>query len=889
MSISPSEWARVRELFHTAVELPQVQRHAYLEQHCNGDADLRREVESLLAADEEGESFIETPIAHIPHTALDQPEAEELDGRQFGAYRIMHEIARGGLGTVYLAERTDDVYRKQVALKLVRRGLDTEDILRRFRHERQILAQLDHPNIARIIDGGTIEEGLPYFVMEYVPGQPITAWCDEHKTATRDRLQLFRKVCAAVTYAHQHLIIHRDLKPSNILVTAEGEPKLLDFGIAKLLTTEAELFTQTSPALRVMTPEYASPEQVRGGNITTATDVYSLGVILYELLTGKRPYRLTTRTSEELARAVVEQEPARPSTAAIANHKSPVTNHKALRGDLDNIVLMAIRKEPQRRYSSVTALSEDIRQHLEGLPVTARTDTWSYRAGKFIKRNKAGVAAAVLVFLSLIGGIAATVWQAKKAMVQRDRAQKRFNDVRRLSNALLFDIAPKVERIEGSMEARKALVNRALEYLDSLGSEAADDAQLQSELAAAYEKVGELQGSPRKPNLNDFTGAIRSYEKARAFRTGLFESTGQSEQLERIAADLATLATLNWLSNDIKDSLECSKAAMEAYARLLAIQPGSRPLQVGQAEAQIELAATHYYNEELPKALPLLRDALQTLEPLRLRYPEDTEIRRPLARAHTLLGISLSWNNQQEEGEREMAKALALGEELMRQNPSDNIFRQGLLDTTFQAAQLFENVDNARAFDFAARSRDLAEEMARSDPADIHARQNVAKSYSLLGQIAVALGKPGEAVGYLAKSAQVFAELVTRDPAQRAYKHDQGRVLMALGTAFHLRKDFPRAIETYDQALALFAELQRLDPGNNFHLRKMEELYSYKGDACRALAESNNAEQRQQYLSAAKANYQRALDILLQLEAQQSLSDYDRKELSKMKSVLAQL
>ncbi|MGZ5004605.1 MAG: protein kinase domain-containing protein [Chthoniobacterales bacterium] len=348
---------------------------------------------------------------------------EPFAGRQFGSYQIMREIGRGGLGAVYLAARADDEYRKQVAIKLVRRGLDTEDILRRFRNERQILAQLDHPNIARLIDGGTTDDGLPYFVMEYVNGQPINGYCDANALSTTERLTLFRKVCSAVTYAHQNLVIHRDLKPSNILVTQDGEPKLLDFGIAKLLSAGDELFTQTIPALRVMTPEYASPEQIKGDKIMTTSDVYSLGVLLYELLTGQQPYRLKTRTPEQIARAITEQEPERPSTVLADNQQSEIGNPKSLRGDLDNIVLMAMRKEPARRYASVGQFSEDVRRHLTGLPVVARKDTVAYRTSKFVNRHRIGVAAAALVLLSLVGGIVATLIQVRTASRERAKAE----------------------------------------------------------------------------------------------------------------------------------------------------------------------------------------------------------------------------------------------------------------------------------------------------------------------------------------------------------------------------------------------------------------------------------------------------------------------------------
>ena len=436
-------WARVKELFEAAVDLDPNQRAALLDKECDEDEALRSEIESLLKSDEQTDGFIEQPAFAIPSDLFPDNVEEPFVGRQFGAYQLIREIGRGGLGAVYLAARADDEYRKQVAIKVIRRGLDTDDIIRRFRNERQILAQLDHPNIARLIDGGTTDDGLPYFVMEYVNGEPIGAYCDAHALTTTERLNLFCKVCAAVTFAHQNLVIHRDLKPSNILVTQEGEPKLLDFGIAKLLSAGDELFTETVPALRVMTPEYASPEQVKGEKITTTSDVYSLGVLLYELLTGQRPYRLKTRSPEEIARAITEQEPERPSTV-YAEHPNPKTqNPKSLRGDLDNIVLMAMRKDPARRYTSVGQFSEDIRRHLEGLPVIARKDTVVYRATKFVRRNKIGVAAAAVVFLTLIGGIVATTWQAKRALrhaqiaaEQRDRAQKQAVKAERVTTFL---------------------------------------------------------------------------------------------------------------------------------------------------------------------------------------------------------------------------------------------------------------------------------------------------------------------------------------------------------------------------------------------------------------------------------------------------------------------
>jgi serine/threonine protein kinase len=425
MPPASERWLRVKELFEGAADLTPNERATFLRKECDGDTALRREVESLLDSDAQTDGFIEQPALEMPRDLFPERPEDSLVGHQFGAYQVIREIGRGGLGAVYLAARVDDEYRKEVAIKLVRRGLDTEDILRRFRNERQILAQLDHPNIARLMDGGTTADGLPYFVMEYVNGQPITAYCEARSLNPTEKLNLFRKVCAAVTFAHQNLVIHRDLKPSNILVAVDGEPKLLDFGIAKLLGPEEEALAPTMAGQRVMTPEYASPEQVKGERITTASDVYSLGVLLYELLTGRRPYRLKTRTPDEISRAITTQEPERPSSAVtkVDHPQSSILHPRFLRGDLDNIVLMAMRKEPARRYTSVGQFSEDIRRHLAGLPVVARKDTVSYRAGKFVNRHRIGVAAAMLILLSLVGGIIATLIQVRTARHERVKAE----------------------------------------------------------------------------------------------------------------------------------------------------------------------------------------------------------------------------------------------------------------------------------------------------------------------------------------------------------------------------------------------------------------------------------------------------------------------------------
>src|SRR5215210_2267496 len=398
-------WERVKEIFAAARELPAAARPDFLTEACAGDPAVRREVESLLAAQSGiGESFLAEPAAGEAFRLIEHRGTEEWIGRRIGAYRVLAELGSGGMGTVFLAARADAEFERQVAIKVIRRGLDRAEIVSRFRQERQILAGLDHPNIARLLDGGATEEGLPYLVMERVEGVPIDRYSAEASLDLPGKLGLFLKICAAVQYAHRNLIVHRDLKPSNILVTREGEPKLLDFGIAKFLEPgPAEGLTISGE--RLLTPDYASPEQVLGEPITTSSDVYSLGVLLYQVLCGRPPYRIAGRTPQELERVVCEEEPLPPSRT-LSRGSDTEKLREQLRGDLDNIVLKALAKEPARRYASVEHLSEDLERYLTGRPVLARSGGWWYRSGKLLRRHRLAAAAAGAVALSLILGIA---------------------------------------------------------------------------------------------------------------------------------------------------------------------------------------------------------------------------------------------------------------------------------------------------------------------------------------------------------------------------------------------------------------------------------------------------------------------------------------------------
>ncbi|HEX7831758.1 MAG TPA: serine/threonine-protein kinase, partial [Thermoanaerobaculia bacterium] len=476
----PAESARLRqvqEIFLRVADLPVTERMHALERECGHDATLRIEVESLLAHDGGDSTFISDLVGEGTAAVTSALEERWL-GRRLGAWRITGVLGRGGMGAVYAVERDDGAFRKRAALKLIRAHLDSDHVRRRFVEERQILAQLNHPNIARLLDGGETEDGVPFLVMEAVEGVPVTEYCARENVSLAERLRLFTTVCHAVHFAHTQLVVHRDLKPGNILVDAKGNVKLLDFGIAKLLAPGASSMLTRDGEL-ALTPDYASPEQLRGEPVATSTDIYSLGAVLFEILTGARAHTFGAYTLPEFMRVICDEERPLPSA-----HATPRLA-RSLRGDLDNIVLTALRKDPSRRYASVEQFAEDVERHLAGRPVIARGDAWSYRAGKFIRRNRAAMAAAALLAISLIAGIVGTVWQAR-------RAERRFQQVRGLANTFLFDFHDEIRDLPGSTRARELVVQTALTYLDNLSQEARDDARLQMELGAAYEKVGDV-------------------------------------------------------------------------------------------------------------------------------------------------------------------------------------------------------------------------------------------------------------------------------------------------------------------------------------------------------------------------------------------------------------
>ncbi len=773
--LTPERYRQVRDLVADALEQPTESRIAFLARACSGDRELQREALSLLDAHLQADSS--AFLSQLPDAVtLDQSEegAPSPLGRRIGPYEVEGELGRGGMGVVFRAVRADDTYRKAVAIKLVPEAGLSETARRRFLEERQILAHLDHPNIARLLDGGETEAGLPYLVMELVAGERIDRYCDGRNLGVAQRLELFVEVAAAVHYAHRNLVVHRDLKPPNILVTAEGVPKLLDFGIARLRHPEQEA---TVTDVRALTPEYASPEQAKGDPLTIATDVYSLGVVLYELLTGHRPYRLKGESAPHVLAAVAEQDPEAPSAAVTrpetrSEGGKPVTVdpeqigrvrglsvaalRKRLQGDLDTILLKALRKEPGQRYLSVEAFADDIARYLDGKPVRARRPTLAYRATKFVRRNPAAAVGVGFAALALVAGIAATTWQARRAEEQRLRAERRFADVRKLANTVLFDVHDAVLPLPGSTGVRELLVQSGLEYLDSLSSETAGDPGLQVELGRAYKRVGDVQGGTFAANLGDVPGALASYRKS----AELLDAAVARDPAGRAALvdTLRALSSAEVQAGDAKAGRRHAERAVEL----------NRAESAGDAKGRREVALSlfslgfaAYHEGDLETSEAALREQTALLEALHAESPGDLKLTLSLAGGHWSLAGTLWGRRRLPEAVEHYERARALQEETLRAAPGDRAARRQLAYTHESLGALWSSTRDARAVAALRSALELRREAAQSDPRDADARLNAIAARK---NLAIALAR----FGHLAESRVLAEESVAAGEAERS-------------------------------------------------------------------------------------------------------------------------
>jgi eukaryotic-like serine/threonine-protein kinase len=560
MDHTTETFLRIEAIFHEALAAPDETRPELITARCEGNRPMAAEVFALLEACEAEE----TEAAARSHDAGGEVRAE---ARRIGPYLLDGLLGRGGMGAVYLAHRVDGQFEQKVAIKLIDLPLATDLFRERFRQERQILAGLQHPFIARLLDGGVTQEGDLYLAMEYVDGVPIHRFCEKRNLAQAERLALFMQVCEAVQFAHQNLVVHRDLKPDNIFVAEDGTPRLLDFGTAKLISPSlADPGSEmTREGFQSFTPQYASPEQVLGEPITTASDTYSLGVLLYLLLTATLPYEFKEVTTAEMVRVVCKEPPRRPGFAGGGAQKR-------LDSDLEAILQKALRKEPQERYRTAEQLSADVRAYLEGKPVAARQGTFRYLTAKFVRRHRLGIAGAALLTATLIAGVAGVVWQAKVANAERRKAEARSADLRQLSNSLLSELDDAIKELPGSTGIQKLLVTRVLEHLDRMAKDAQGDRQTQLDLIDAYTRLGNIQGNPYEQNLGDSMGGLASLDKAIALGKALApEGSTDRDALRELALAQECRSEILFGAAKTDQAVPSMRAAVETYDRAIAL------------------------------------------------------------------------------------------------------------------------------------------------------------------------------------------------------------------------------------------------------------------------------------------------------------------------------
>lgn len=810
MSTPADSWSRIKAIVSDALECPAAQREAFILAACGGEAELLAEVRSLLTAAQTADSGLDSPAA-----PLRQPV---WIGRRLGAWQLLREIGQGGMGTVYEAERVDGQFRAKAAIKLLRVGVDQAAVLARFRNERQILAGLDHPHIARLLDGGAAEDGTPWLALELIEGEALDLHCARQGLSVAQRLALFAQVCDAVQHAHRHGVIHRDIKPANVVVTPEGVPKLLDFGIAKLLGDElaAQTLAQTLDGSRLLTPYYASPEQVRGGAITTATDVYGLGLLLYELLTGQNPHRVRSRVVQEVLRVICEEEPTRPSTlvltqagsllpsgaggtgstdptgtpAALAPEQARALGRQ-LSGDLDNIVLTALRKEPEQRYASVERLQADVRAFLQGEPVAARAQTWRYRAGKWVRRNRLAAGAAALALCSLLAGTALASWQAHEARQQRDRAERRFAEVRQLAHALLFDYHDEIQLLPGSTALRQRLLDDARRHLDSLAREASGDATLLRELGVAYRRLGELQHAESRPALGQVKASLALMDTA----TGLLEQAlalapADAEARYQLGLALTARARSEVSRGEPQAARTLYQRAAGLFDELVAAAPKDKNYRVEQVRRQMDLAEIHRGSSNSANlgdgatAKRHLAQALALVQPLAQDLPDDTDVLALQSSLQNLRYLDAFNDGQTEEGLAILRSLTPVFERLTTLEPHNTLFaRDAAVNLLSQGTALMRLGRWAEALAASSAALQRMQQLGDRDPANRVIQRDIAKLRTDVASSQLQLGRGDEALRELQTATRSLSALADHDPADRRVARLQVLALATLAEA----------------------------------------------------------------------------------------------------------
>jgi len=800
--VDSERWRKIELIYHSALEQEGGHRTAFLEQECAGDESLRQEVESLLAEERGTDGFLEAPALEVAarELATSSGPGAATHPATIGRYRILKLIGEGGMGTVYQAEQEEP--RRVVALKVVKLGLAAPDRLRRFRKESQALARLQHPGIAQIYDSGSADAGFgpqPYFVMEFIDGMTLGRYAEIHRLDLRQKLLLVVRICDAVHHAHQRGLIHRDLKPGNILVDKSGQPKVLDFGVARFLEQDSRDgdpgTMRTDMGQLVGTLAYMSPEQVLGDplEVDTRSDVYSLGVILYELLSGRLPYEVHHRQLPEAVQKIREADPA------------PLTSlDRDSDGDIEIIVRKALEKDKARRYSSAADLGADLQRSLNHEPITARPPSASYKLKKFIRRHRAGAAVGALTLVTLCGATVSVAWEARIARQERDRAQRRFNDVRKLARQVIFDLEYKLAAIPGTTQVRKDLVSTALDYLDGLAKDSFADPGLQAELAVAYLRIGDIQGNPDTQNLGDLPSAVQSYAKAEQLARALAAErpSGKAKGLLVVVLNAEAYGAF------YADKSDGAAKAMEALG-IARERSGSEP---ASTEAQLQLgaalacAAKFADKQGLPSAYRL--EALSLFENMLARQPKDRERLRNAALAHKYIAGILLGKADPEGAFGHLKRAEELDRACVRLAPNNPQSRMDLAIDLNQWSEYYEwQGDIRKGIEYSQSAVAIRRELMSADPKDARAQDRLAYSLNELGELQLKVSAHQALASY--QEAKSIAERLQTE-SLRAER--LARSLFGLGAAYQELGDARRSCGAYAQSAKLYTKVIQQNP-----------------------------------------------------------------------------
>lgn len=773
--MTSERWTLVKDILDVVEDRAPEEREKMIAARCQGDPDLRREVESLLS--------VETRAERLEMWANREMNVQP---ERIGPYKVERLLGAGGMGSVFLAVRDDDQYRKNVAIKLIQWSSD-HHAARRFRAERQLLANLDHPNIVRLIDGGALPGGQPYLAMDYIDGRPIDAFVRDGRLEIGKTLILFLKVCDAVQFAHQNLIIHRDLKAANVLVTADGEPHLLDFGIAKLLDPEGSQRDGTQPWQRILTPASASPEQALGGPVTTASDVYSLGVMLYLLVTGVPFYSGSRDFTADPARSIREYEPpAASDTPGLAPRV-----RRQLAGDLDTIVRKATAKDVSRRYATAEEFAADIRRHIDGHPVKARPAALSYRLGKFVRRNRVLVSAAILVLLAIGAGTAASAVYSYRARQAQQLAERRLEELHRLTNSMLFEVDDVLVTLQGATAARAAIVNRTLQYLDRMSSDAGNSQAVLRDMASAYTRVGRIQAAEKTAHLGgpgSLRNGRRSFEKAAAIRQRLADAEPNNMVLQ------IELLNASWdIGGGYADEGDLDKTISiytASAAKCEALAQRARNDEKNFTEIEYNLGsfltgvgALLDMEGNFPGALAYLRRGAAVRVALAAAHPGDRRAMRVLGIAHNYLATGLAAAGRPGDAAAEERQALAVWEPMAAESPRNVELRGMVADANESLCR--DLAHEARYPEASPHCREAVAQfssVADEDPNNVQAKEDLATAFSAMSDLLDSSGRPGPAIEWENKARTLYTMLAAKDPDSLENATNDASSLLHLGS-----------------------------------------------------------------------------------------------------------